>query len=109
MRKTATVSCLVLLFSLGCYSAPIKPPAGAIYTNFKAPLQTDFDETKISSKTGIASTNYLALWYFTFSWGDAEVEEAARNGQLKQVNYVDYEYLNVLGIYNQFSVIAHGE
>jgi len=100
---------LVLVFAVGCYTAPVKPPAGALYTSFKAPLQTDFHATKISSRSGKASTSYLALWYFTFAWGEAGVEEAARNGNIKKVDYVDYEYLNVLGVFNQFSVIAYGE
>jgi len=109
MRITATLLCSILLFALGCYTAPVKPPSGFLYTSFKAPLQTDFHATKIASKSGKASSNYLEVWYLKFGWGGAGVKEAARNGYLERVDYVDYEYVSVLGIFHRFSVIAYGE
>ncbi|MHC4789028.1 MAG: TRL domain-containing protein [Planctomycetota bacterium] len=37
------------------------------------------------------------------------MEHAARNGGLTKVHYADYEILEILGIFGQFTVRAYGE
>ena len=87
--------------------APVVPPQGAAFSNVKAPISTDYNEqTPVPSEKGeTSSTAILGL----VAWGDASVGGAAEKGNLSQVNYVDYTYLNVLGIYQRFTVTAHGE
>jgi hypothetical protein len=40
---------------------------------------------------------------------DASIEAAARQGGLDEVAYADYEMMNVLGVYSEFTVHAYGK
>lgn len=107
-RKLAVVAlCGIFLLGAGCMTAPVVPPTGAAFSNVKAPISTDFsEETTVASRQGeTGSTCILGL----VAWGDASVDGAVEKGNLSQINYVDYTYLNVLGIYQRFTVTAHGE
>ncbi len=101
------VICIVTAGSLaGCLVAPVIPPLGAIYTNVKAPIDTDVAATPVTSRSGRSSARSI-LWLV--SWGDASIEAAARDGRLKTIESVDYNYLNVfLGIYQSYTTIARG-
>jgi len=102
----ATLSTMALLMA-GCAMAPVVPPTGAAFSNVKAPISTEYNEqTPVPSKEGETSS---ACILGLVAWGDASVSSAAQNGNLSQVNYVDYTYLNVLGVYQRFTVTAHGE
>jgi hypothetical protein len=91
----------------GCYTAPVIPPLGGIYSNYNAPLTADFNgQDAQPGKTGSASAvSILGL----FAYGDCSVRTAAQQGGLYSVSYCDYHYKNVLGIYQEFTVIAHGK
>ena len=143
IRTRITTRILTLLAALallaasgagsGCataYRSPVRPfgrgllprgvggswGGGLIYSDYKAPLTTDFNATPASSlKTGKASTSYLFIPLIViplgldFAFNKASIEEAARNGGIKKVYYADYEFLNVLGIYSSYTTIAYGE
>jgi len=100
------VLCLSMGSLAGCYTAPVVPPVGGIYSNYTAPLTADFNgQDAQPDKTGMASSvSILSL----FAWGDCSVRTAARQGGLYSVSYCDYHYKNILGIYQKFTVIAHG-
>ena len=101
-----TISTLFITFSMGCVSAPFVPPIGTAYTNIAAPLSTDYSETDLGSKSGIASrTCFVGLLAF----GDSSVEAAAAAGGITKVNHVDYLYKNILGIYQETSVVVYGD
>ena len=104
--KTAmaiAASLLLVLGGLGCMGAPIVPPLGIVYTNIDAPISLRGD---FGSKRGEASvTAYLAL----FSTGDASVRAAARNGGISNVKHVDYEFRNVIGIYQRYTTVVFGD
>lgn len=90
----------------GCYTAPIMPPMGAI-TSISAPLSAEYSpETTVSTRSGRAST-FAVLGLV--SVGDCSIEAAARDGGLRQVNHADYSYLNILGIWQRFTVKVYGE
>ena len=97
---------LVLSLFAGCLRAPTIPPLG-IVSAVGAPLSTEFSgSTPVAQKTGSSSShNVLGLAAF----GDSSVSAAARNGNLKTISFVDYDYLNILGIYQLFTVNAYGE
>ena len=104
---------LGILIMNGCTSltAPIQPPQGLLFTMYKAPLSTDYDETEVSPRKGTASTFYfrdILLTGLTFGWDNAGIDDAARNGELTKVDYADYEILSILGIFGKFTVTAHG-
>jgi len=89
----------------GCLSAPFQPPMGA-FTAINAPLSVEYDKTPITMKRGSASCiNVLGL----FAIGDASTHTAAQNGRLTMIHHLDYEYFNLLGIYQKTTVNAYGE
>jgi hypothetical protein len=110
---------VVGVFLGGCAGAytgtqlPVNPPLGFLYGSHRAPLQTDFEATPIGSKVGTAKTKYFREPIFTglpiAAWGNASVEEAAKEGQIRTVTHVDYAILNVLGIYMELTVRAFGD
>ncbi|MCD6569190.1 MAG: hypothetical protein J7L53_00625 [Deltaproteobacteria bacterium] len=114
--RMRSVLCLVLFSTLltGCafYLAPFQPPQGGILTNVKAPLSVNFDSTPVCSTYGDASTFYvrdILLTGQTIAWGRCDIETAAKNGNLATVEYADYEYLQVLGIFGLMKVTAYGK
>jgi len=44
-----------------------------------------------------------------FAWRDASIEAAAAEGGISTVHYADYDWLQVLTVFGQFTVIAHGD
>lgn len=98
----------LLGLSLGCayYSAPVKPPTAGVFSNVSAPMDVDMDPTEVGSKTGESSvSNILSL----FSFGDASIAAAASNGGIQTIRHADYQYFNVLGIYQRFTTVVHGD
>ena len=88
----------------GCVSAPFMPPTGMV-AEVKAPLSTD-GSWKVGQKSGsAASQSVLGL----YAWGDCSITAAARAGGLTRVDYVDYKYDNVIGIWQKVTVTAYGE
>jgi len=88
----------------GCLSAPFQPPGGLVAVT-TAPLSTE-GNWDVGSKRGEASSfSVLGL----YASGDCSIATAARNGGLKKIGHVDYEYLNVIGIWQKATVIAYGE
>lgn len=102
MKKTMAV--LLGLALSGCISAPFMPPQGLVGIA-KAPLSTK-GNWNAGSKVGTASVKSVLCLY---AWGDCSITEAARNGGLKRIDYVDYKYVNIIGIWQELQVFAYGE
>ncbi len=107
MRKLMAVAVLCGLVGLmvGCYRAPVMPPIGAIYSGIEAPLSTEFSGQSTGLKSGEASSSSILGLIAT---GDCSIEAAAEDGGLSTVEYCDYKYTNVFGIYQSFTVVAYG-
>ena len=103
MKKILSASfvCAVLC---GCVSAPFQPPVGLV-AHVKAPLSTD-GNWKVGMKSGSASVQSVLGLY---AWGDCSITAAAENGGLRRIDFVDYEYNNVIGIWQKATVTAYGE
>jgi len=97
----AAIGCAALV---GCVSAPFQPPSGLVAVT-KAPLSTD-GNWKTGVKSG-SSTSKCVLGLY--AWGDCSVTAAAKKGGLTRVDYLDYSYLNVIGIWQEVTVTAYGE
>jgi len=103
------ISTIVLVLSLaigvaGCLSAPFQPPSGVVSVT-TAPLSTE-GNWDVGSKKGKASSfSVLGL----YASGDCSIATAAHNGGLKKIGHVDYEYFNVIGIWQKATVIVYGE
>ncbi len=111
------LGCCMLLWS-GCsfiYQAPVKPPPGTLFAQYKAPLTTDFDKTPVGrdvKKVSTGRTFYFLDFLLTgqsFAWDDASIDTIAREGGIDQVSYADYEILWILGIYAEYRVHVHGK
>lgn len=109
MRKWGlVVACCALVMSTGCvyYSAPVMPPPGLLFSSVQAPIDTDVQSNAIGPRSGESSTiGVLGLLAF----GDASIATAVQNGNLTRVDHVDYEFLNVLFVFQQFTIRAYGE
>lgn len=90
----------------GCYSAPVMPPIGIVYTEIQAPLDTDFNATPIPAKSGSAeSMSILGL----VATGDASAKAAANQGGIQKIEHADYYYFNVLGVIQRYRTVVYGE
>jgi hypothetical protein len=110
MRRACVVAglCAVFAVLVGCswYQAPVMPPYGSLFADISAPMTVDYEGQAVAPAQGQASAkSVLGL----IAWGDCGVQTAAQNGRLSKISYCDYEYLNVLGFYQSFTVVAHGE
>ena len=106
MKRISTIAFVALLAIgvAGCLSAPFQPPGGVVSVT-TAPLPTE-GNWDVGSKRGEASSfSVLGL----YASGDCSIATAARNGGLKKISHVDYEYFNVIGIWQKATVIAYGE
>jgi hypothetical protein len=96
----------------GLPKTPVQPPRGRIFESVQAPLSVNYQATLAApAKTGRAT--YHHVWIplnsnLSFSWQSVSIENAVRNGGLSEVEYVDYKVLSVLGVYTEFTIIAHG-
>lgn len=100
---------VICVGAAGCqlYNTPVMPPQGWIVSNVKAPLSAENQGISVvASKTGMAKVeNYLGI----ISVGDCSIEEATKDVGIKKISYVDYEYFNVLGVYQRFTIIVYGD
>ena len=106
MKRIAAIviAALLAIGVTGCLSAPFQPPSGVVSVT-TAPLSTE-GNWDISTKKGEASSfSVLGL----YASGDCSIAAAARNGGLKKIGHVDYEYVNVIGIWQKATVIVYGE
>lgn len=112
MKKLILVLLISIVSFVGCMTrAPFKPPEGLLFSKYKAPLTVNYETTPVCQARGKATCHYVRipfLFGIDFAWDDSTLKEAARNGNLKDVEYADYEILNVLGIYRRVTVNAYG-
>lgn len=109
MLRTIAVLAFGLGVAAGCAlapRAPVVPPYGSGFNQTAAPMNLKFRATQLGSKQGSASTTTI-LGLFTF--GDASIAEAARRGNIKQVNHADSEMFNILGLFTEFKTIVYGD
>ncbi len=107
MKLLKTLVAAALVSSMAsCISAPFVPPIGAAYADVKAPLDVDFKDTAVTSKTGRAEA-FCILGLV--SWGDCSTKTAAAKGALKTISHADYEFFNVIGVYQKTTVVVEGE
>jgi len=100
---------VLVVAGTGCvsYRTPVMPPTGALYSEISAPLSTEFNPTTaVAPRQGTArACSVLGL----IAWGDAGIQTAAKNGGLNSIWYADYHLFNVLGVYAEFTIVAHGD
>ncbi len=108
MKRLLTLAVAVCAVSLmtGCLRAPVVPPFGMIYTDYKAPLDYTQEGADLGTRRGEAKTeSFVGL----VAIGDASIATAARNGGISNPTAADYEYFNVLGVYQRYTTIVYGD
>jgi len=90
----------------GCFfAAPVIPPSGMFFSDIKAPMDIDMNKTPVAAKSGEAMTTSILGLVAT---GDCSIKAAAQAGGITTIESVDYKYYNVLGVYQTFTTIVHG-
>jgi hypothetical protein len=103
MKKVLFLIALLTLFG-GCVVAPFQPPMGVVSV-VQAPLSTEGNFNAGSKRGEASAISVLGL----VSVGDCSIDAAVKSGGLQKVNHLDYGYLNIIGVYQKTTVIAHGE
>jgi hypothetical protein len=105
-KGLAAVIALVALTLAGCYSAPIMPPTGILFSNVDAPGSLAITGQDLGSRKGEASCrSILGL----IAWGDCSAKAAADDGGISNLKQLDYTYLNVIVVYQRLTTIAYGD
>jgi len=110
MKKYVLFSALIALTALsltGCVRAPFVPPQGMAFSQMKAPLDVDFDDTQLAGMNRGTAEVMNVLGLFTF--GDASAKTAAENGRISTIVHADYEHFNILGLFQRTTVIVYGK
>ena len=109
MKKTLAgllAAAAIVVTTVGCYQAPVMPPIGWVYSDIKAPLDFDQNNSTVGMTSGRSeSMSILGL----VALGDASIKTAATSAGLQTIHGADYEYFNVLGIYQKFTTVVHGQ
>lgn len=80
---------------------------GCIFSQVRAPLDTNLEETNLGSKVG-SSSAHIVLGLV--SWGDAGTRAAALNGGIETITHADQEFMVILGfVYLRRTVIVYGD
>lgn len=107
LQKTAVVGLTgAALAFTGCISAPFVPPVGYVFNDTQAPLDLNADKTQLGAKRGEASTVCILGLFAT---GDASAQTAAAAGGVKTIQHADYQFFNVLGVYQKTTVVVYGD
>ncbi len=97
MKKAIMIAAAILCLSLNAF-------AGIIYTNITTPVTATGGDG--ATKVGTA-TAYNFLWLFTF--GDAGINAAARNGNITKISHVDRNDFMLLGLIGSTSTYVYGQ
>ena len=107
-----TMGCLLLcmvaaVMLSGCAmtsaQGPMTPASGFLYSDVKGPfIAGEGAATKTGTSKCMSVLGLVAL-------GDASLETAMKNGQIKKINHVDYHNFNILGIFAELTVTVYGE
>ena len=91
-----------------CGTGQHQIPLGIIH------FSLDHDQTPVeTAATGSSSTLFVCVPFtygaLSFAWDDASVKTAAAKGGVGKVQYADYEFFNVIGVYQKTTVVVEGE
>ena len=103
------IGALILALAAGCAGtvlSPVVPPFGSGYNNTGAPVNLQFRQSELGTRVGRAGTmSILGL----ISSGDCSVAAAARRGGITTIKHIDADFLNVLGIYGEYTTVVYGD
>ncbi len=99
--KINMLTAVILLISLSLMFS------GCVFLNIQTPLDKNYDETDLGTKTGRAeATMIMGL----VAWGDAGTKAAADNGGIKIIKHADRELFVVcFGLYTKITTVVYGD
>jgi hypothetical protein len=102
MRKLIGL-CAAVAFLSGCAAFVHTPVRGLIFTAVEGPINATASQanTKRGSACAWSLLGLVAL-------GDASINEAKSNGQIREVSSVDHESFNILGVFATFCTVVRG-
>jgi len=77
--------------------------AAVKYKNTDVPIDNKVDPIK---KGTASSSKFL---FFLISVGDASLDAAMTDGDIRQIHHVDTDYINILGLYQRKKIIVYGD
>lgn len=96
---------LVLLISFIFTACASYLPTGILYTEVKTPISVatngDLNYTKVGESKATTIFGLVAT-------GDASLEAAMRNGNIKHVKHVEYQVKNILG-FGESKTVVYGD
>jgi len=106
MRKSVGVLAVVVLAMFVLTGCATLYPVGGAYTEVKVPSVMGDGKDISYSKVGVSKcTTILSL----VATGDASIEAAVKNGDIKTIKYVDWSAKNILGIYGEYTTTVYGD
>jgi hypothetical protein len=98
----------------------VTPAKGFIFTLYRAPMFCHMESPGgvpfgSDLKHGTTSAHAFILsvpqtfQILSVGWGDAALDDAARDAGIQTICYADYELLEVLGIYKRATVHVYGK
>ncbi len=102
IRYLAIILTIALVLT-GC-AMSTSPVTGTVFSNVKAPV-TATGYTRYH-KVGTASAHSILG---IVALGDASIQAAMENGDIKSVHHADYQSTSFLGLYARYKVIVYGD
>ena len=102
----AIVAASTIAVFAGCYSTPVMPPTGVIFSNVRAPVSLSIGGQDLGTRQGAASCKALLG---IVAWGNCSAKAAADAGNITQIKQLDYKFLNVLFVWQALTTVAYGD
>jgi hypothetical protein len=102
MKKLMAVIILTGFVFAGCASYQ---PMGVIYTNVSGAVSAGGGPVA-HTKVGTAEASSIMGMVAT---GDASIQTAAKNGNIKTIKYVDYHTESILGVIGKYTTTVYGD
>ena len=105
MKKLALGFCaaMALLMAGGCATSY---PVGWIYTKLDLPVSIGDGKVSAKMKVGTATSQSVLTLVAT---GDSSVNTAAKNGDITQIHFVDWNVENILGVIGTYRCTVYGD
>ena len=105
MKKSVSFLMILALGGLALSGCATALPAGAFYTEVGFPGGVGDGDVSYSKVGKATSTSYFAL----IATGDASITQAAQNGNITKIKFVDYKTKNILGVIGEYTTYVYGD